>query len=505
MIDHLRKNKISYLLGLLLVLAFFVSRIVSLTKIPIFTDEAIYLRWSQVMAYDASLRYLPLVDGKQPLYMWLVSIAIRLLHSVDILFVGRLVAIFSGAFSMIGLFFSAKWLFGRKDLGLLAMTLYLVSPFTFMYDRLALADSLLAAFATWSFALSVVLIQRINLEAALLLGGSIGLGLLTKTPALFSLINLPLFLFLFDWKAKNRFSRLLKIGLLSGVVLLLSQSIYSILRLFPLFHMISQKNSEFVITFGQFLKTPLHWFIGNTPTLIRWETSYLTIPIVLLIVVGIVAAVLDRKKEVLVIIGSFTVPFIAMAAFNKVIYPRYLLTFTPLLFLIAAYGIQKFWHLKKISKNIKTIILTILFAIPAFVTFKIITTPIEAPIAEADNYQYLNSWSAGFGVVETRIFLSDQSRKSSSVTLLTEGTFGLMPYALDLYQSEYPNVHIKSLWPLPGSVPNEFEKDLKNNIPVYVLIYQRNALPENWNLRLVYSYKQGTSSDSLRVYQLLSK
>lgn len=505
MIDHFLKNKITYLLGLLMVLAFVLSRVVSLNKIPIFTDEAIYLRWSQVMAYDASLRYLPLVDGKQPLYMWLVSIAIRLLPSFDILLVGRLVAVFGGLFSMVGLFFAAKWLFGRKELGLLAMFLYLVSPFTFMYDRLALADSLLAAFAVWSFALSVILIRQVNLEAALLLGGSIGLGLLTKTPALFSLINLPLFLFLFDWKGKNRLGRLLKLGFLSGVVFLLSQSIYSILRLFPLFHMISQKNSEFVVTLGQFSKTPLHWFIGNIPTLIRWETSYLTLPIIFLIAIGIVAAVLERKKELFVVIGSFAIHFIAMATFNKVIYPRYLLTFTPLLFLVAAYGIQKFWQMRKLSKNIKVATLILVFVLPLFVIVKIISSPLEAPIAEADNYQYLNSWSAGYGVAETRNFLREESRKETSVTLLTEGTFGLMPYALDLYQSEYPNVHIKSLWPLPETVPAEFEKDLKNNIPVYVLIYQRNALPENWNLKLKYAYRQGTSSDSLRVYQLLSK
>lgn len=505
MIDHFLKNKALYLLSVLVVVVFFVTRLINLTVIPIFTDEAIYLRWSQIMAYDASLRYLPLVDGKQPLYMWLVSIAMRLLPNSDVLFTGRLVAIFGGFFAMLGLFFSTKWLFGQKRLGLVAMILYLVSPFSFMYDRLAMADSLLAAFAVWGFGLSVILIRRVNLETALLLGGSVGLGLLTKTPAIFSLISLPFFLVLFDWTKKSLFHRLLKLAFLSGIVLFLSQAIYSILRLFPLFHMISQKNSEFVVTLSQFSQTPLHWFLGNLPTLIRWETSYLTLPIVILILFGVVVAALERKREVLVVIGCFLLHFVAMATFNKVIYPRYLLTFTPVLFLVAAYGLERFWHMSQISKRLKIIAIIVTLMVPAFVIFRIITSPLQAPIAEADNYQYLNSWSAGHGVVETRNFLTNQSQKNKEVILLTEGTFGLMPYSLDLYQRDYPNVRIKSVWPLPESVPLDIKANLAIGTPVYVLIYQRNSLPLDWNLKLVYSYQQGTSNDSLRVYQLLAK
>src|SRR3989304_2252128 len=46
-------------------------RLASLTYVPVFVDEAIYIRWSQVMRAEPTLRFMPLSDGKQPLFMWL--------------------------------------------------------------------------------------------------------------------------------------------------------------------------------------------------------------------------------------------------------------------------------------------------------------------------------------------------------------------------------------------------------------------------------------------------
>ena len=40
-------------------------RFTNLNSLPIFADEAIYVRWSQVMRAEATLRFLPLSDGKQ--------------------------------------------------------------------------------------------------------------------------------------------------------------------------------------------------------------------------------------------------------------------------------------------------------------------------------------------------------------------------------------------------------------------------------------------------------
>ena len=50
------------LTAILLVAAFL--RTYNLLALPIFADEAIYVRWAQVMRAETTLRFLPLSDGK---------------------------------------------------------------------------------------------------------------------------------------------------------------------------------------------------------------------------------------------------------------------------------------------------------------------------------------------------------------------------------------------------------------------------------------------------------
>jgi len=69
-------------------------RLYHLTLIPVFVDEAIYIRWAQVMGAEPTLRFLPLSDGKQPLFMWFLMFYIKYL--ADPLFAGRILSVISG-------------------------------------------------------------------------------------------------------------------------------------------------------------------------------------------------------------------------------------------------------------------------------------------------------------------------------------------------------------------------------------------------------------------------
>ena len=64
--------KYSWVLGLVAAGVYAVTRLYQLTLLPVFADEAIYIRWAQVMKAESTLRFLPLSDGKQPLFMWSV-------------------------------------------------------------------------------------------------------------------------------------------------------------------------------------------------------------------------------------------------------------------------------------------------------------------------------------------------------------------------------------------------------------------------------------------------
>lgn len=498
----LQKYRTDFFLWLGLVGGFLVTRLTNLTLIPIFTDEAIYLRWSQIMAHDASLRYLPLVDGKPPFFMWATATLLRVFSGLDPLFVLRLVSVGAGLLALVAIFFASYQLFSSKKVSYLACLFYLLVPFTFFYDRFGLADCLLAMLGLWSLGLSVIVVRKLRLDAALLLGITIGFGLLTKSPALIFYL-FPFLLLPFRHFRQPKLSNLLKLGGLLLLVFFVSQVIFSVLRLFPLFHMIAQKNAEFSLSPREFLHQPFAYFLGNFPTLFVWELGYLTPLVFAMTVFGFVVGLIRKPKETLVLFGSFLALLFYLSFFNKSIFPRFLLTLTPTLLILTAYGTTEI--LKRIHKPllIYTFCL-ILLAQPLYTDFKLLTDPPKAPIPDGDANQYMNRWPAGYGVNELRHYFTSESKKYPQITIATEGTFGLMPYALQIYQNEYPGVEVKDYWPLPETPPKSLLEAARSH-PTYLVMYQEQSEPPLWHLELVAKYRQGTGNDFLRLFRVLPR
>ena len=71
-IKWLKKNITfkDWMLILVLLILFFLTRLIFLDKFPIFTDEGIYINWAKIAKVDASWRFISLTDGKQPLQTW---------------------------------------------------------------------------------------------------------------------------------------------------------------------------------------------------------------------------------------------------------------------------------------------------------------------------------------------------------------------------------------------------------------------------------------------------
>ena len=476
-------KRIDVFLWVIFLGGYLVSRLVNLGIISIFTDEAIYLRWSQIMVSDAALRYLPLIDRKPPLFMWLTTIVMKLLPTLDPLLSGRLVSIFAGFGSLVGMFFTSYILFRNKKISYLSSIFYILSPFTLFYDRFALADSLLAMFGIWSLGLGVLLVQTARLDVAMILGMTIGFGLLTKTPAQFFLYLLPLLVIFAkkkDW---------LKLGGLFVVVIILSQGFFSLLRLFPLFNMINQKNLEFIVPISYFLKHPTQYLFGNLETLLKWEFWYLTPLVFLTALSGVIFNIKKDWKSCLILTTYYLIPLLVMAAFNKVIYPRYLLPFTSALLILGASGSN--FILNKVPRNLlfHCFIASLLLFYPIYTNFKLLTDPVNAPLLQADRDQYIDGWAAGYGVDKIREFL-----KGKTGTIATEGTFGLMPYSLELYQKDYPKMQIKAYWPLPATPPV---------VTDYLIVYQHPTPPIGWKTEEIMSFRQGKGTDFLKLYKVL--
>ncbi len=234
------------IIGLGIVVLFFILRLINLTILPIFADEAIYIRWSQVMKAESTLRFLPLSDGKQPLFMWLTIPFLPFFS--DPLVGGRMVSVLSGLASLIGLFLLTYYLFKSKRAALISAFVYAILPYTLFFDRMALVDSLLLSFAIWTLFLSALLVEYQRIDLAIFAGLVLGGGLITKSPAMFFLVLIPITVLLMEFKKREWVVQLFKLVGLWLIVYLFGFGIYSLLRLGPEFQMIGLRNKDYVFS-----------------------------------------------------------------------------------------------------------------------------------------------------------------------------------------------------------------------------------------------------------------
>ena len=231
--------KNSLILGVIC-LIFLISRIYNLESLPVFGDEAIYIRWAQIIKSVDTLRFIPQTDGKQPLFMWLNAITLRFIS--DPLISGRLISVFSGLGILITLFLISH--------SFLPSLIYLFLPFTFFFDRLATADTLLSFFGIFSLYLSLKLAKYPRFDLAMILGVILGLAWLTKSPAIYFIVLSILTFIVYNLKNLKK----LYFPILSAFI---AFCLYNILHLGPAFDQIALRNKDYIWPLTEVLKHPL--------------------------------------------------------------------------------------------------------------------------------------------------------------------------------------------------------------------------------------------------------
>lgn len=500
---YMKSSRLYNLIGLgvalfSLLAVYFTTRLYALTSLPIFTDEAIYIRWSQIGSRDASWRFISLVDGKQPLFTWIMMIYLKIFQ--DPLFAGRLVSVSAGCMTLLGLICLSYYLFKDKKITFLTAILYIISPFSLMYDRLALYDSLVAALSVWNLFLGIVLARSLRLDTALMLGMTLGLGMLNKTSGFLSLYLLPMTLVLFDFTHKEWKKRLLTWFFLALVSLVISQALYGVLRLSPLFSTISQKDAVFVYPLSEWVLHPYRFLEGNLSGMLDWVKGYLTWPIVFSVVISFFVLGKYVKEKSLLFLWWF-VPFVGLALFGRVLYPRFIFFMVMPLLILSALTLKTIFEF---IKNKIVVVLIILFCLvpSVYIDYFILSSPAAAPIPKSDKGQYIDDWPSGWGVPEVNAYVG-QKAEAGKISVYTEGTFGLMPYAIELYYVDNPNIKIKGIWPVPRTIPDEIMEDA-STMPTFVVFYQSQNIPA-WPMRLVFEIQKGQGkSIPLRLFEVIS-
>lgn len=237
------------LAGIIILAAALALRLIHLTIIPVFADEAIYIRWSQIMASEPTLRFLPLTDGKQPLFMWILMFYVK--RFSDPLFAGRLLSAVSGVGSMVGLFFLTRYIFKSKLAALFSSILWALSPLSLFFDRMALVDSMLTALGIWTLYLSLLTTETLRLDLAMITGFILGLASLTKSPALFFAALIPVAVILL-----KRPKDLIKYAGLLAVIYLIAFGMYNIQRLGPNFALLASRTEDYVFPLSRIFVYP---------------------------------------------------------------------------------------------------------------------------------------------------------------------------------------------------------------------------------------------------------
>lgn len=492
----MKRNKFIWSIIILVGLYFF-TRFINLTILPIFTDEAIYIRWGQIGLADAAHRFLSLEDGKQPLFIWLMYPMLKVFS--DPLVAGRMVSVLAGFLSLTGIIAVTKVLFNKKA-SLFAGLLYVLSPYFLFYDRLALYDCLTTAFFIWGLFFQVLLVQKRRLDLALLLGFVIGGGLLTKSSAQFIIFLLPFSLLLFDFKAKPQKRHFLTWFGLSTISVILGIGFSFIIKLSPLAHMVGQKNLTFIISFTEFFAHPFSRLVGNLSGLTNWLIAYLTWPWVIAILISIIYGLKTCWQKTLLLCVWFSFPYFVLASFGQVLYPRFTLFMTPPLLVLLAYGLSSL----KFKNILSYAICYMLFASLAIAfSAKLLINPINAPLPSADRFQFIDDWPAGYGIKEVIEFAKTQAQKES-IFIATEGTFGLTPYALTIYLQDTPNLEIQGFWPISTYIEEQIIGQTQN-ITTYILFKDTQEPKPEWPLKLVTAYQKGRSNVYMKLYKVVNE
>lgn len=475
-----------------LIILYFFTRLYHLTVwLPIFTDEAIYIHWSQIALNDANWRFISLTDGKNPMYVWIAIIFLKLVH--DPLAAGRMVSVFAGFLSMIGIFFLGRELFKNTKIGLFSSLLYVLYPFALVYDKLALYDSLVAMFMIWIFYFTLLLVRHVRLDLGMILGTIVGGGMLTKANADFGLILLPFSLLLFPFKKHFDRKRLWLWIVFALVATIIANTIYQIQRLSPFYYIIGQKDLTFIYSFHDWIRQPFAFLFGNLRGLVGWFIGYMTIPF---LIVSFSSFFIEKKflKEKLLLVCWFIFPLIALAFFGKVIYPRFILFMTMPIIVLGAFAIFTFF---KIIKHRGLQILLFVAFISMFLVndYFLLTNFDKSMIPLGDRSQLYDGWSSGVGVPQTISYLQEQAQQGK-IYVATQGTFGLMPYALNIYLDKNPNITIDGYWPISSTPPQKI-LDISKKVPTYVVFYQAcpscratGKAPLTWPLTEIFSIKK---------------
>ncbi|MBU1130071.1 glycosyltransferase family 39 protein [Patescibacteria group bacterium] len=470
-----------------------------------------------------------MTDGKQPLFMWLTTPILSFFS--DPLFAGRFLSILAGFGTMIAIFlttclisyltskqYHSKLLHhhpkpsyrhpepvegSRRNInplffilqttsvnfnaGLLSSLIYILLPFSFFFDRLALPDTLLTMFGTWTLYLSLLQSLFLRLDLSLILGAILGAAWLTKSPAIFFIVlsiftaSTPVILSLSKNPKKNKLI-VLKLLILNLITFFITFCIYNFLRLGPQFHMIAIRNKDYIWGIKEILSHPLDPLKPHILDIWTIYKYFISLPVLLFALFSLIIPPhppLTRstaKESKISILAWWLLPLLANATFTKVFTTRYILyTLPPLIILISLY----LYSLKtKLSSLQFFILITLLFIPNLFKLYKFSTKSFQLNLPSTET-GYIQDWTSGWGIKQSAQYLKQRAIRAN-IIVGTEGYFGTLPDGLQIYTNQTPQLTVFGIGINITEIPEKLIDAKNHGDEVYLLINQsRLKIPPN--------------------------
>lgn len=470
-------------------------RVYHLTLLPVFVDEAIYIRWSQIMSNEATLRFLPLSDGKQPLFMWILMFIVKRIS--DPLFAGRILSVASGMGTMVGVSVLGYVFTKSKKVAFIAGLIYAINPFVYFFDRLALVDSMLTMFGVWTFLFAILTAKTRRLDLAMITGFLLGCAMLTKSTAIFFAILLPA-----TWIFVKGKKDLFKLIALNLVIFIIVFGMYNILRLGPNFNLITSRNQDYIYPLTRIITNPLDPFMGHLGGVKNY--FYLMGP-VSLVVIWLLSYLVNYKKylrELFTLTIWGIGPILVTMEYFKVVTARYIVYTIPFFIILASLA---FSAKSKLVQKLAYLGLFIFIVQSLFFDYKLLTNVASAPLPEGERSGFLQEWTAGDGIKEISEYVKNVAKDVPSgrqVTVGTEGYFGTLPDGLQMYVQAVDKVVVIGVGLGIDKVPDSLVASKKSGNKTYLVINKSRLTgdPEEMGLKLIATYTKIPRAPGTRDY-----
>ena len=386
------KNK--YAWPVVMVWLYWATRLWNLTGLPVFLDEAIYMRRAWLVHGGNWLA--EIMDGAVLIPRLLAPVLPWAGPTLEgMLFTARWFTVAVDLFALLLIYVLVRDLFSSRA-ALLASLIYLFTPFVFVYDRMALADGPLLTLYVLAFWLALRVLRKLRpWREALLLGLVIGLASLTKASGI--LIMLAPMLVLFAGGDGRAALRLWPWWTAAFVV---AAAIYA-----PFF---LAGAGQYQLATRSALSAGgldlLQLAAANGVQLLEWLAGYWPGLLALCFVLAL-AGSLSLQRGGLIWSAAALAPVLFFVVLARSWYPRYiLLSMGPLIILAGWFCDWAGCRLDRIASRwsapLLAALLVVVLAPSLQFDYAIGAAPADAPWPAVERWQYIENWPSGYGVQE---------------------------------------------------------------------------------------------------------